>query len=251
MSDPVLSLKAPPIVEAVVDIECDFKPSHDLKAFEDHARGQFRSIYPKYRPQFLQEFQFQWKENQTIGRSERLGLQALQFLTDDEKQLVQVRTTGYSFNRLAPYTSFDDYLPEVQRTWNLYRGIVCPIQVKSIRLRYINRMRLPFTESQVSLDEYIQLGASLPEEARLDFVGFLTQYVAVDRESGHQVTAVLTTERQDNDAVPVIFDNSVAATISVEPDSWSELEDVLRTLRALKNRVFRNTLTAKCLNLFQ
>ena len=74
------------------------------------------------------------------------GVQALQFLQDDERQLVQVRVQGFSFNRLAPYTSLDDYLPEIKRTWGLYVDLVKPVQVRQIRVRYINRILLPMTE---------------------------------------------------------------------------------------------------------
>ena len=48
------------------------------------------------------------------------AIQSLQFLHEDEKQLVQVMAQGFSFNRLAPYTSLDDYLPVIQRTWELF-----------------------------------------------------------------------------------------------------------------------------------
>lgn len=67
----------------------------------------------------------------------------LQFLKNDEKQLVQIRPQGYSFNRLAPYGGFDEYLPEIERAWRLFVDIVMPLQVKLIRLRYINRFLLP------------------------------------------------------------------------------------------------------------
>ena len=45
--------------------------------------------------------------------SVRGALAAFQFLQTDEKQLVQVRALGFSFNRLAPYTGFDELLAEV------------------------------------------------------------------------------------------------------------------------------------------
>ena len=72
--------------------------------------------------------------------SVRRGIQALQFLHADEKQLVQVRAQGFSFNRLAPYTSLDDYLPEIERTWHLFVGLASPVQIRVVQLRYINRI---------------------------------------------------------------------------------------------------------------
>lgn len=251
MSEAALMLRNPPIVEAVVDIECDFKPGQKLNALEEPARQRFGDSYPKFRPQFLQELQIQLKENESVTQSKRQGIQAFQFLKDDEKQLVQVRSTGYSFNRLSPYTSFDDYLPEIQRTWDLYREVATPIQIKLVRLRYINRIRLPFADSRVELDEYFELGPRLPDEERLTMVGFLNQYVAVEADTGHQVTTVLTAQQPEKDCVPIIFDNAAAAMSPLDPENWDRLEATLEALRALKNRVFRNTLSDKCLHLFQ
>lgn len=251
MNESPLSLLNPPIVEAVVDIECDFKPGQKLDALEESGRQRFGDHYPKFRPQFLQELQIKLKANEPVTQSKRQGIQALQFLKNDEKQLVQVRTTGYSFNRLAPYTSFDDYLPEIRRTWNLYREIAEPIQIKVVRVRYINRIRLPSTDGRVELDDYFRLGPRLPDEERLTMTGFLNQYVAVEADTGHQVTTVLTAQQREKDCVPIIFDNAAAAMSSVDPDDWERLGVTLGALRALKNRVFRNTLSDKCLHLFQ
>lgn len=251
MTEPVFKLPNPPIVEAVLDIECDFRPGLDLKALEEPARQRFLDQYPKMRPQLMQEFQIEAKGDGAVSHSVRQGIQAFQFLHDDEKQLVQVRGPGYSFNRLAPYTSFDYYLPEIRRTWDLYREIASPIQIRSVQLRYINRVYLPLTDGRVKLDDYFRTGPRLPDEERLTFVGFLNQYVAVEVATGHQVTTVLTAQRPESDKVPIILDNTVMAMGNAEPGNWEWLEATLQSLRVLKNRVFKNTLSDKCLSLFQ
>lgn len=183
--------------------------------------------------------------------SERQDIRAFQFLKEDEKQLVQVRATGYSFNRLSPYTSFDDYVPEILRTWNLYREVASPIQIKTVRLRYINSIKLPFTEGRIELDEYLQAGPRLPDEDRLVVLGFLNQYAAVETETGHQVNAVLTAQRPDHDLLPIIFDNAASAAKPIQPEDLEQMKSTLEALRSLKNHVFRNTPTDKCLNLFR
>lgn len=89
------------------------------------------------------------------------AIQALQFLQDDEKQLVQVRAQGFSFNRLASYTTLDDYLAEIQSVWELFTGLASPVQIRTIRLRYINRILLPLTNGSVELEDYFEIGSSL------------------------------------------------------------------------------------------
>ena len=90
-----------PIVEAVVDIDCDTPPGVELAALEEPARERFRDHYPKMRKRFAHEFEIEAKgEGSKVAA--RHAIQALQYLKDDENQLVQVRTQGFSFNRLAP-----------------------------------------------------------------------------------------------------------------------------------------------------
>lgn len=253
MSETDLKLRHAPIVEAVLDIDCDFKPDQKLKYLETSARKRLLDQYPKTRTRVMQQVQIEAKDSGPVSHSVQQGeLQAFQFLHEDEKQLVQVRVEGYSFNRLAPYASFDDYLPEIRRTWNLYREIASPIQVRSLRLRYINRIYLPLVAGGVQLDDYFKVGPRLPDEDRLKLTGFLNQHTAIEADTGHQVTTIFTAQRVENDRLPIIFDNTViAAAVSVVPEDWDRLEATLKSLRALKNHVFRNTLTDKCLSLFQ
>jgi uncharacterized protein (TIGR04255 family) len=87
----------PPIVEAVFDVDCDLPPGFDLAGLEAAARAQFEAHYPKFRAQFLQEHKIETTQDAPPKMSMRLAVHALQFLQDDEKQLVQVRAQGFSF----------------------------------------------------------------------------------------------------------------------------------------------------------
>jgi uncharacterized protein (TIGR04255 family) len=239
MTATIPTLCSPPIVEMVVDIECDFAPRQSSTGLGAVA-GKFRDRYPKERKLLVQEFK--------IG----LGAEStFQFLQDDEKQLVQVRARGFSFNRLAPYGSFDEYLPEIRRTWEIYRELALPILVRMVRLRYINRLSLPFTDQQLDLDSYFKTGPRIPDEDHLAVAGFLNQHQLVERETGYHIKTVLAAGNVEEDELPVIFDNTVAARVDSEPADWQPLEATIQSLRNLKNRVFFGALTDKCLDLFK
>ena len=251
MSDRLIDLKSPPIIEAVLDIECDMPPAFHLAALESRAHDTFRDQYPKLQKQLIETHSFVKKGEEPPTISATQGLQAFQFLKDDGRQLVQVRAEGFSFNRLAPYTSLDDYLPEIERAWGLFVGLASPVQVREIRVRYINRLPLPTVEGRVDFDDYLKIGPHLPDEKRLHFIGFFNQHVAVDVETGNQVTIILTMQPPEKDVVPLIFDIDAVARGNAEPNDWPWILSKLVSLRSLKNEVFANTLTEKCLNLFQ
>jgi uncharacterized protein (TIGR04255 family) len=253
MTESMLLLRRPPIVEAVFDFECDFAPGQSLIGLEAAAAGKFRDRYPEARKQIVHEIKIEpGADGSPVGNNAPVpSVNAFQFLQNDGKQLVQVREKGFSFNRLAPYVSLDEYLPEICRTWGVYRELAMPLLVRAVRLRYINCLNLPFTGSQLDLDSYFKVGPRMPDEDHLAFVGFLNQHQLVEKETGHHVTTVLTAGNVEGDKLPVIFDSTVAARIDSDPADWQTLEMTIQSLRSLKNRVFSETLTDKCLSLFQ
>jgi uncharacterized protein (TIGR04255 family) len=251
MSEPELKLANAPIVEAVLDINCDMPAAFDLATLEAPARDAFRAQYPKFRTQYLEQHHIESKADEPAKHVAKRAIQALQFLHDDEKQLVQVRVQGYSFNRLAPYASLDDYLSEIQRTWELFVEIASPVQIRVVQLRYINRILLPLTNGRVALDEYIKLSPKLPDEETLQFTGFLNQHTAVEVDTGRQVNIVLASQPPEKDKLSIIFDICVASAGTATVIDWSWILAEIQSLRGLKNRIFRNTLSDTCLSLFQ
>ncbi len=251
MSEPDSRLENPPIVEMVLDIECDLPPGQHLQTLETRARELFTDTYPKFRAQLLQEHQIAAKPGELPEVSVRRGVEALQFLKADEKQLVQVRASSYSFNRLAPYTTLADYLPEIERTWRRYVDLATPVQVRLIRLRYINRILLPITAGGLELNEYLRVAPHLPDEKKMTFVGFLNHHAAVEVATGHQVNIVLMSQLPEGERLPIILDNAASSEERAAPSDWTWILAKIQSLRSLNKRIFRDTLTEKCLNLFR
>ena len=85
----------PPIVEAVLDIECDLPPTQNLSDLEQPAFAIFRDNYPNMQKQFVQQYEVRAASGTPPGLSPHTGqptISALQFLQEDKKQLVQLRT---------------------------------------------------------------------------------------------------------------------------------------------------------------
>jgi len=242
-----------PIVEAVLDFDCDLPPEFDLAAQEARSSAALKDRYPKAQKRFSQEHIFE------VGATEpkvsaRAALEALHFRQQDDKQLIQVRAQGYSFNRLAPYTNLDDYLPEIERTWRIYVEIASPIRIRNARLRYINRIRLPFEEGRVDLEKYFKIAPRFPEEEHFGLTNFLTQQSAIETETKLHAHIVLATEAAPNDGefLPVILDINAADTVLIDdPRDWANIKTRILALRALKNRMFQHSVTPTCIELFQ
>jgi uncharacterized protein (TIGR04255 family) len=176
------------------------------------------------------------------------ALQALQFLKDDEKQLIQLRREGFSFNRLAPYDSLDTYLPEIERTWNIYREMIHPTGLRRIALRYINRLLLPLDGGNLRLSDHLENAPQLPEGTNLAFTGFLHQHQAVEVGTGHKVAIIITSQANVNGELPIILDITTSKDCRTDPSHWEDIRDIIFALRDLKNQVFKRSLTESCLN---
>lgn len=250
MSEKHEQLDHAPIVEVVLDIDCDMLPTVDIEELKERARELLGESYPTFRKKLMSEHIIEMKSDAPSEMSSRRETQAIMFLHEDEKQLVQVRRQGYSFNRLSPYSSLDDYIPEIQRTWELFLEIASCGQVRSIRLRYINRLPIPFM-GEINLDDYLETGPHLADEESLMFTGFLHQHTAVEKESNNEAKIILASQQREEDTLPIIFDITVSRTEAVETDQWNSILSIIQSLRQLKNDIFFGSLTEKCLDLFR
>ena len=227
MSEASLFLPNAPIVEAIVDINCDTPPV-DLLELESRAAAAFQDGYPKSRKQVTQRHKIQiHKDPSELSENlVREEISALQFLSTDERQLVQVRQEGFSFNRLAPYTILDDYLAEIERTWGIFRTLTQPAQIRRIGLRFINRLFLPTIGGQVELNDYLRTSPRLPDEATLEFIGFLNQHAAIEVGTQNHVNITLLMQELEGDKLPLIFDiEAYRASIKADPKSWEKIPE--------------------------
>ena len=246
MSPTTKTLLDPPIIEAILDVDCDMPIGFDLAKFEDAARRELGEAYATVDKRVLLEHQIELTGTTSTTFDGKQGLQALLFKHADEKQIVQFRTDGYSFNRLAPYATLDDYLPEIERTWRSYVTATGPVQVRRVALRNINRVRLPIRDGELALDDYLKLGPGLPDDGRVSFLNLTHHYLVSETDTGNTAQIVVATEDHSTDELPVIIDVATAAYPKLDPSDWKGIVTVIESLRCLKNYLFTNTLRKKC-----
>ncbi|AHF94360.1 hypothetical protein OPIT5_13205 [Opitutaceae bacterium TAV5] len=255
MSDaPEFRLKHAPIIEAIVDIHCDLPPGLDRAAFEAAARTAFGKAYSGgIQAVQVQEYDVEMKPDTPPKPGIiRQRIQAFRFLSADKRQIVQPRFDGFSFNRLAPYSSLDDYLPEIRRCWDLFLEFAKPVVIRRVGLRYINRIVVPFVNGQLHLADYLRCAPHVPmsDGYSVALTGFMHQHQMVHAETGNLINVILAAQPIETAGLPVILDLDAFKLTGLPPHAWDEVLGLLCSLRRLKNHVFRETLTPKCLTLF-
>ncbi len=243
-----------PTIEAVVDIDCDLPPNLDFEAVNQKAFERFKDTYPHQRRSIVQGHEIR-PSQESLSVTIQRGLGALQFRSEDEKQLIQIRWNGFSFNRLKPYSSLDDYLAEIETRWETFKQIVQPIQLRKIGLRYINRIALPCENGQLDLRQYLTMLPVKPDCSKdgfdLQMRRFVHQHQVHDEKSGLVANIILASEEVKNNRFPIILDLEALSYNKTVGLQWVKIAAEIQQLRSLKNSLFRNLLTESCLNLFQ
>lgn len=237
-----------PIIEAVLDIDCDMPPKFDLVALEKTFFELVRNLYPKSRKTLIEQYRIEPKGDQLSNISSSQGVQAFQFLQNNELQIVQFRRDGFSFNRLAPYSTMDDYLSEILRLWEIFVKVAMPVQIRAIRVQNINRIMLPL--GNINLDTYFK-NTPRPDDEKLVMFSFLNQWGALEKSTGFLANVVLTGQQPDNDKAPIILHITAEWRGRADVANAEFLLSQVQALRGLKNRIFYNSLTPTCLSLFQ
>lgn len=163
--------------------------------------------------------------------------------TVDGKTIVQFRADGFTFNRLEPYTSWDEIYPETMRLWQEYVRATRPDTVVRLATRHINRLRLP--QPIADLQEYLKAPPQVPPGVPQQLRGYLVRLVVYDADQDVSAIITQTPEADPLDAahVQILLDiDAYKDELALAPDS-PEIATVLSRLRDCKNAIFYGSIT--------
>ena len=237
-------LKAP-ITEALVDIRTQIRPGADIGVFQ-RVRAEVERTYPKVRPLQMFEGRFAAHEGQ-ITPTASSAEAGLLFYSEDEKAVVQFRLDGFTFNKLQPYSSWEEIFPETWRLWDLYQGAIGNVQITRLAVRYINRLPLPSADFGRYLTALPQLPPELPQQVR----SFLTRVVLYDER--RTASAGLTQAFEsplEVPAVSVLLDIDAFKECDLSP-SDAQLREGFEALHDFKNEIFFGSITEETARMFE
>lgn len=246
MAEPQPLLR-PPITEALVDLRATptrFLPS-DRAAFGDAVRDG----YPRSRDQRTIQAKLHFEKGKSpVATAAEIGLEGFQFLSEDERSVVQFRSNGFTFNRLSPYVGGDRLIAEALRLWATYVQIAVPTGVSRVALRFINNLTLPPERERIG--EFLESPPTPPQGAGALLQGFLNRVQSHDLQTGLTVIRTLASARARPGAegLGVIIDIDAFRSADMSVDEVS-LRPVLEALRTLKNRVFFGSITNRAVEL--
>lgn len=243
-------LKNAPITEAMIDIRVKLPKGFQAREFSG-LRERLSEGYPKVNERHVLRGHHEIKDGHPIAHPiEDLGVQGYFFKNSDETNIVQFRIDGFTFNRLKPYTKWEDILKKAQELWPLYYEITTPEAITRLAVRYINHLRIPIPFDDFS--EYLTAPPNIPEELPQAVISFLNRVTIYDstNDIAANITQSLENIPQSNNFIILILDIDVFKQKDFLLDN-QKIWDTFEMLHEMKNSIFFNSLTEKAVRLFE
>jgi uncharacterized protein (TIGR04255 family) len=242
MPDP-RHLRNAPITEAIIDCQVKartgFRPEEFL-GLKTRLADRFPSVDERRGFQATLEM-IEGQGQPPVMQSADLGLQGYFFKTSDGKTIAQFRVDGFTFNRLRPYTSWEELFPQAMELWGLYSSTAKPDVITRLAVRYINRIVLP--PGAVTFETCLRAAPVIPPELPQYMSGFLTRVTIHDLETKVAANVVQALEASaPGSQLAVLLDIDAYKEGEFSTDD-PRIEQTFGQLRAFKNRIFFNSLT--------
>jgi uncharacterized protein (TIGR04255 family) len=242
-----MHLRHAPIIEAIFDFRVKARPEFHAEEFET-IRSQLTVDLPKMEKQQAFQTTIKAQPEAQLPVVQNLGLQGYHFRDAEEKTIAQFRIDGFTFNRLRPYTSWDELFPVVKELWSVYSTIARPQVITRLAVRYINRIPLP--PGPITFEEYLRAAPVVPPELPQDVSGFLTRITIHDPEMMIAAHILQALEVDPERRLATILDIDVFKEAEFNLGDPA-IEETFNRLRIFKNRIFFSSLTEKTLRSFE
>ncbi|MBI3776204.1 MAG: TIGR04255 family protein [Gammaproteobacteria bacterium] len=245
------TLNNPPITEAIIELRFSKTERASLSGVETFC-DSIRAKYPVRTP--LHEFSAAFAAPQS-GQESQIKTRPSGFrLTNTEKnRVVFAQLDRIAVSYLPPYPPWPALCESMRDLYFGYRNAVQQERVIRLGLRYVNRLRFPFS-SNFDFDEYLRAMPRLPKDVNPTetLSAFDSTVVIPLQDVGcvanvRQVLEQANIESIDgNRFIPVALDIDVYCEPErdpPEPELWERFEQ----MRVKKNQIFRASLTPKAL----
>lgn len=245
MAKPREYLRNAPIVEAVIDFRVPPSSGIQPSAFSE-LTATIGKKYSKSESINLIETRFGIDRGKMLDPAQ--SQTELGWKYSAETEIVQFRINGFTFSKVAPYTTWGEVFGEAFRLWQVYLNIAKPVQLTRIAVRYINKMQV---EGDRKIGDFLEAPPTLPPTLSSTVLDFLTRVHLADQKRGAAAIVVQALEPQlDPTLMSLYVDIDAYHLASLEPDS-PRLPEIFQRLRELKNEIFYASITELAVEKYQ
>jgi len=210
----------------------------------DKVSSAFKPLYP--REELLRGVQFQMNLGVTPSAVEQIGYRRS---SPDQTHILLLIPPSLLMSQLAPYPGWDQFFTRFCRDWGVWKKSVGYRKIIRIGVRYINRIDIPSSEPVVYEEQFLSVYPQIPE-----VLGPMTQYAVQAQLPIVDIGCNLTL----NSSVvpsPLLGHRSFVIDQDIGKDNPPQNDDgiyqLLKQIRATKNRVFEACITDRARELFE
>jgi uncharacterized protein (TIGR04255 family) len=234
-----------PIREAVIDIAATTNSTFEaVQRLAERLEGRFSSRVDLWQNSIGFSFDQHGHSSTTTARN-RLGVRL-----DASPHVLQIRTNGLTFSRLAPYEDWAQISSQAKEWWTAYSDCLNVVEVTKVAVRYVNSMPIP--QPYQDFGCYLTCPPKIPTALPQTVGGFLHQTTIVDGsvERLARVTQALEPSPNPTGPLTILLDIDVSQQKSFgakDPAIWQ----VLDGLRDFKNNIFFEYITETTAGYFE
>jgi uncharacterized protein (TIGR04255 family) len=170
-------------------------------------------------------------------RDGRPTLREAEMRSNDGLFTVRIDGDGVGCSRLAPYNSWEDFVGEARRVWNIYRDVLQPVEIESFLTRYRNKLVIPIG---FPLRRFLNVYPVMPDrDVLFDHVQLFTQTSIANPPGKLIVYLAGPWGTAEEGQVNILLDNGFLFSIRDENAIWRNLDNI----RKIKNDTFLGQLT--------
>lgn len=162
-----------PIVEAIVDIQVKMAEGFSHEAF-NAVHAELRESFPVKSPMKMVEMRMEADAITGEGSHSSTATDiGLRLTNADNSRVIQLRTNGFTYSHMPPYTEWKVLRAEAYHAWLIFVESCKPKTAVRCALRFVNRVDIP--KPSVELHEYFNLYPEIPEGVPQDVNGMFMQ----------------------------------------------------------------------------
>lgn len=241
-------LEHAPITEAVIEVRGRAESSWE----EEAVTRQLRDALPEY-PQSQLRREVRHTVHLQFGGPERLdnvqretddlGWSGVSLRSADQHYVVVFDREVFACSRLQPYETWERFLAEATRLWQVYQEVARPSDAQRIGLRFINQIQLPAEHFELS--DFLVTAPNSPNGLALPYSNFFHHDTFAVPGHPFGINFIQTIQPPAPPAGLMLILDIDVFTTQVNPSA--EIVMRLAQMRWLKNKLFFGSLTPKTL----
>ncbi len=169
---------------------------------------------------------------------------------NDMTELLVIWPSTFTFSQLAPYSGWDDFFGRFVRDWKIWKRANKYRKISRIGVRYINRIDIPFSDSEIKHEEFLNIYPKVP--------GIIPTLDAYSINIVAKLSHIGCNLKINSSVVPppllnhtsFLIDQDIHISSSL-PQKDDDIYALLNLIRIEKNKVFESCISDKARELFQ